>query len=45
MLQFRVERNAYGQLYIFCRDYPHKGTLLERMVALRQRNRDTGLYR
>lgn len=44
MNQFRVERNDYGNLFIYCFDCPHKGMLLERMVGLKQLNRNTGRY-
>lgn len=46
MMQFRIERNQYGNMYIYCRDVPQgRFELLERCVCLRQRDVNTGMYR
>ena len=44
MNQFRVEKNHYGNMRIYCRDVPYYGTLLERVVCLRQWDRNTGRF-
>ena len=44
MSQFRVYRNQYGNMYIYCRDVLRLGELRERCVCLRQWNRNTGAW-
>lgn len=44
MSQFRVYRNQYGNMYIYCRDVLRLGEMLERCVCLRQWNRNTGVW-
>lgn len=44
MKQFRVEINQHGNMYIYCRDVPYYGMMLERCVCLRQLNRATGQF-
>lgn len=38
MKQVRVEVNQHGNMYIYVRDVPFYGTLLECCIALRQWN-------
>jgi hypothetical protein len=37
MMQFRVEVDSFGTQWIYCRDVPYYGTMLERLCSMRSR--------
>lgn len=45
MNQFRIERNQYGNMFIYCRNiYYRQCIYLERLIAIKQYNQQTNQW-